>query len=89
MYGAFKGTSISSPLFSKRQVLLLSFFILDFVRRYSFSAVPLFLSPLIFFLQLTFSFAAHSNFFLVFFFFFSLPTFFILTFGRLENKKTP
>ena len=89
MYGAFKGTSISSLLFSKTQVLLLSFFILDFVRRYSFSAVPLFLSPLIFFLQLTSSFAAHSNFFFVFFFFAAHFFHTHLFLRRRENKKTP
>ena len=43
LYGAFKETSISSLLFRKRQVPLLSFFYLDFVRRlFFFCAAPFF-----------------------------------------------
>ena len=71
-YGAFKGKSISSLLFCKRQVSLLSLF------------YCLFCPSLLFFLPLTFSFSAHSIFFLFFFFF--AAHFFLLLTGCLKNK---
>ena len=55
-YGAFKGTCISSLLFRKRQVSLLCFFNLDFVRR------SLFLCRSLFFKLLTFFTALHNFF---------------------------
>ena len=77
-YGAFKGKSIFSLPFCKRQVSHLSFFNVYFVRRSVFSAAH-------FFLNLTFPFSAHSNFF---FFFFCCPLFFAahLFSGVLKTK---